>query len=64
MEIELSDIHKEIQDNVGKIVDGFGDDYWSNLDQTGEFPHEFHRAMEVQASHEPRITNLENTLDK
>ena len=45
MEIELSDIHKEIQDNVGKIVDSFGDDYWSNLDQTGVFPHEFHRAM-------------------
>ncbi len=45
MEIELSEIHTEIQDNVGKIVDAFGDEYWSNLDQTGEFPHEFHRAM-------------------
>ena len=25
---------------------------------------EFHKAMEVQASHEARITNLENTLEK
>ena len=45
MQIELSDDHKAIQENVKRICDGFGDDYWSNLDQTGEFPHEFHRAL-------------------
>jgi acyl-CoA dehydrogenase len=43
--IDLSDDQKSIQDNVGRICDGFGDDYWSNLDQTGEFPHAFHRAL-------------------
>ena len=45
MEIQLSDDHKSIQENVKRICDGFGDDYWSNLDQTGNFPHEFHRAL-------------------
>lgn len=45
MQIELSDDHKAIQDNVKRICDGFGDDYWSGLDQSGEFPHEFHRAL-------------------
>jgi len=45
LQIELSDDHKAIQENVKRICDGFGDDYWSNLDQTGEFPHEFHRAL-------------------
>ncbi len=45
MEIELSDDHKSIQDAVKRICDGFGDDYWSNLDQTGEFPHAFHGAL-------------------
>jgi acyl-CoA dehydrogenase len=45
MEIELNQDQKSIQDAVGKIVDQFGDDYWSNLDDTGEFPHEFHRAL-------------------
>ncbi len=45
MQIELSDDHKAIQDNVKRICDGFGDEYWSNLDQTGEFPHEFHKAL-------------------
>ena len=45
MQIELSDDHKSIQDAVKRICDGFGDDYWSNLDQTGEFPHAFHGAL-------------------
>jgi acyl-CoA dehydrogenase len=45
MQIELNDDHKSIQENVKRICDGFGDDYWSKLDQSGEFPHEFHRAM-------------------
>ena len=33
-------------------------------DEVTAHMNEFHRAMEVQASHEARITNLENTLDK
>jgi acyl-CoA dehydrogenase len=45
MHIELNDDQRSIQDSVGKIVDQFGDDYWSKLDQTGDFPHEFHRAL-------------------
>ena len=45
MQIELSDDHKSIQENVKRICDGFGDEYWSKLDQSGEFPHEFHRAI-------------------
>jgi len=45
MQIELNDDHKSIQENVKRICDGFGDDYWSKLDQSGDFPHEFHRAM-------------------
>lgn len=45
MHIELSDDHKSIQENVKRICDGFGDDYWSDLDQTGNFPHAFHKAL-------------------
>ncbi len=45
MQIDLNEDQKSIQDAVGKIVDGFGDDYWSKLDQSGDFPHEFHRAL-------------------
>jgi acyl-CoA dehydrogenase len=45
VQIELSDDHKAIQENVKRICDGFDDVYWSNLDQSGEFPHEFHRAI-------------------
>jgi acyl-CoA dehydrogenase len=45
MQIELSDDHKSIQENVKRICDGFDDAYWSKLDQSGDFPHEFHRAI-------------------
>jgi acyl-CoA dehydrogenase len=45
MQIELSEDQKFIQDSVGKIVDQYGDDYWSKLDTSGEFPHEFHKAL-------------------
>lgn len=45
MEIELTDDQRSIQENVQRICDNFGDDYWSNLDTTGEFPHAFHKAM-------------------
>ena len=45
MQIELNDDQKFIQESVGKIVDQYGDDYWSKLDTSGEFPHEFHRSL-------------------
>jgi acyl-CoA dehydrogenase len=45
MQIELTEDQKFIQESVGKIVDQYGDDYWSKLDTSGEFPHEFHRAL-------------------
>jgi hypothetical protein len=32
-------------------------------DEVRAHMNEFHRAMEVQASHEARITNLENQID-
>lgn len=33
-------------------------------DEVRAHMNEFHRAMEVQASHEARITNLENQIDQ
>lgn len=45
MEIELNETQHSIREGVGRIVDQFGDEYWSNLDQTGVFPHEFHGAL-------------------
>ena len=33
-------------------------------DEVRAHMNEFHRAMEVQASHEARITNLENHIDQ
>lgn len=33
-------------------------------DEVKAHMNEFHKAMEVQASHEARITNLENQLDQ
>ncbi|HEX3672729.1 MAG TPA: acyl-CoA dehydrogenase family protein [Rhizomicrobium sp.] len=37
--------HRAIEDSVAKICAGFGDDYWSECDETPRFPSEFHRAM-------------------
>ena len=45
MEIELNETQLSVREGVGKIVDNFGDEYWSDLDTTGEFPHAFHRAL-------------------
>ena len=45
MDIALSAEHRAIEDAVGRITARFGDDYWSECDQTPRFPHEFHRAM-------------------
>jgi acyl-CoA dehydrogenase len=45
MQIELNETQLSIREGVGRIVDQFGDEYWSNLDQSGDFPFEFHRAL-------------------
>ena len=34
-----------IREGVRAVVTKFGDDYWLERDETGEFPREFHRAM-------------------
>src|SRR5258708_37121952 len=45
MDITLSADHRAIEENVGRIAARFGDDYWSECDQSARFPHEFHKAM-------------------
>ncbi|HEY9568665.1 MAG TPA: acyl-CoA dehydrogenase family protein [Thalassobaculum sp.] len=41
----LSDDQRAVVEAVGRIVDGFDDDYWRKADETAAFPHEFARAM-------------------
>ena len=45
MDISLSEDQRAIHDSVSKICTRFGDDYWTECDQTPRFPDEFHRAM-------------------
>src|SRR5258708_39171558 len=45
MDITLSGDQRAIEENVGRIAARFGDDYWSECDQSARFPHEFHKAM-------------------
>jgi acyl-CoA dehydrogenase len=45
MDFELNENQRAIVDGVAKVCERFGDDYWTERDQTGTFPHEFHRAM-------------------
>lgn len=45
MEIALSPEHEAIRDSVRKICDRFDDAYWSEKDESKEFPFEFHRAI-------------------
>ncbi len=45
MDFGLNENQQAIVDSVAKICAGFGDDYWSERDETKTFPHEFHRAM-------------------
>src|SRR5690349_15203951 len=45
MDITLSPDHRAIEENIGRIAARFGDDYWTECDQTPRFPHEFHKAM-------------------
>ncbi|MGD0867183.1 MAG: acyl-CoA dehydrogenase family protein [Rhizomicrobium sp.] len=45
MDISLSEDQRAIHDGVSKICARFGDDYWTECDQTPRFPDEFHKAM-------------------
>jgi acyl-CoA dehydrogenase len=45
MDFSISDDHRAIREGVAAVVKSFGDDYWLARDESGEFPHEFHRAM-------------------
>jgi acyl-CoA dehydrogenase len=45
LDISLSEDQRAIHDSVSKICTRFGDDYWTECDQTPRFPDEFHKAM-------------------
>src|ERR1700742_3141996 len=45
MDITLSADHRAIEENAGRVTARFGDDYWTEIDQTPRFPAEFHKAM-------------------
>jgi acyl-CoA dehydrogenase len=45
LDISLSEDQRAIHDSVSKICTCFGDDYWTECDQTPRFPDEFHKAM-------------------
>lgn len=45
MDFSFSEDQIAIQENVAKVCASFGDDYWLEKDQSGDFPVEFHRAM-------------------
>jgi len=41
----LSDDQRAILEGVRSVVTRFGDDYWLDHDESGDFPRDFHRAM-------------------
>jgi acyl-CoA dehydrogenase len=45
MDFALGSEQLAIRDNVQRICDCFGEDYWLARDRDGAFPHEFHQAM-------------------
>lgn len=45
MDFSVSEDHRAIRDGVSAVVKRFGDDYWLERDDDGEFPRAFHRAM-------------------
>jgi acyl-CoA dehydrogenase len=45
MEIELSELHLEIETSVRRICAGFPDSYWHECDEEARFPEEFYSAM-------------------
>lgn len=42
---ELTPEQLEIRAAIERIMEGFDDDYWLKTDQTGEYPHEFRKAI-------------------
>lgn len=45
MEIELTELQREIETSVRKVCAEFTDDYWHEADENARFPEEFYRAM-------------------
>ncbi len=45
MDFSLTEEQEAIRDNVAALCAKFDDEYWHDRDRTGEFPHDFHRAM-------------------
>ena len=45
MDFSLTEDQQAIRENVGRVCARFGDDYWLDRDDSGEFPHDFHKAM-------------------
>lgn len=45
MDFELSDDQKAIKEGVAAVVSQFDDEYWSGLDESGEYPFAFRDAM-------------------
>jgi acyl-CoA dehydrogenase len=45
MDFSSNSDHEAIRDGVAAVMRSFGDDYWLQRDEDGEFPREFHRAM-------------------
>lgn len=45
MNFELSDNQAAVQESIRRICKGFGDEYWTSCDASGQFPSEFYRAL-------------------
>ena len=45
MDFALNADQLAIREAIGKVCDGFGDDYWLTKDREGGFPHDFHQAF-------------------
>lgn len=45
MDFRLTEEQESIRDAVAKVCEPFDDAYWLDRDETGEFPHDFHKAM-------------------
>ncbi|MEM6497511.1 MAG: acyl-CoA dehydrogenase family protein [Pseudomonadota bacterium] len=45
MPFELNDQQQEIQDAIKRIMANFDDDYWLETDRSGNYPHEFRKAI-------------------
>ena len=45
MDFKLTPEQDSIVDAVGRICERFDEAYWLDRDRTGEFPHDFHKAM-------------------